>query len=77
MISQVWIQQINGGGKKIKRNLLSMFSKGLSVCLLHRKNHLRGIMIFEILEIPILRGLILRIPQSKPKLLGNVKIENK
>lgn len=54
-----------------------MFSKGLSVCLLHRKNHLRGIMIFEILEIPILRGLILRIPQSKPKLLGNVKIENK
>jgi len=55
-----------------------MFSKGLSVCLLYKKvsseddNDLR-----DFLEIPVLRGLILRIPQSKMKLLGNVKIENK
>lgn len=77
MINQVWIKQINGGGK-IKTELLNMFSKGLSVCLLYKKvsseddNDLR-----DFLEIPILRGLILRIPQSKMKVLGNVQIENK
>lgn len=54
-----------------------MFSKGLSVCLLYKKVSSEGDNdLWDFLEIPISRELILRIPQLKLNLLENVKIEN-
>lgn len=55
-----------------------MFSKRLSDCLLYKKMSYEGDNDrWDSLEMSFLRQLILRIPQSKLKLLENVKIENK